>query len=561
TTVKQLPIPNNLLAAKSSFNTPYPKRQLTQKEFQERRARNLCFYCDKKYTPGHSCRGQVFNLEVVAYLIHDYSNESVIDHDEEVVHEEVTGEVIEFTPQISLNALNGVESFQTLRVTGHIVLKKGTEPIFSRPYRHPPAQKDAIEIMRMCIDYRKLNAQTIKDKFPIPIIEELIDELQGSHYFSKLDLRSGYHQIRMCQDDVEKTAFKLHEGHYEFLVMPFGLTNAPSTFQALMNSVFKKYLRKFVLVFFDDILVYSPDLSTHVKHLELVMLLLRRHTLFAKQSKCVFGSTRVEYLGHVITEAMVNAHVLKLPDFNEPFIVETDASGEGIGDVLQQSGHPIAYYNKTLAPRHHSLSTYKKELLAVIQALHKWRGYLLDRHFIITTDHFSLKYLLEQRITTPAQMKWLPKLMGFDYEIVYKKGIENGAAYALSRVDTGSQLLSMVLTSVTTDLLPQIMATWSSDPSLITLISNLQAGKPCSKHYSWSNQQLTRKGKLVVGDDPGLRLSLLTHFHGDSTGGHSGIAATTQRIQAFCYWRKMKKQENEEASQCVCFNVHCVSEK
>ncbi|GKC69078.1 hypothetical protein Tco_1114961, partial [Tanacetum coccineum] len=126
-------------------------------------------------------------------------------------------------------------------------------------------------------------------------------------------------------------------------------------------------------------------------------------------------------------------------------------------------------------------------------------------------------------------MKWLPKLMGFDYEIVYKKGIENGVADALSRVDTSSQLLSMVLTSVTTDLLPQIVATWSSDPFLITLIANLQAGKPCSKHYSWFNQQLTRKGKLVVGDDHALRLSLLTHFHSDSTGGHSGIATTTQR--------------------------------
>nr|GEZ30255.1 reverse transcriptase [Tanacetum cinerariifolium] len=128
-------------------------------------------------------------------------------------------------------------------------------------------------------------------------------------------------------------------------------------------------------------------------------------------------------------------------------IFETDASGEGIGVVLQQSGHPIAYCSKTLAPRHHSLSTYEKELLAVIQSLHKWRGYFLDRHFIIKTNHFSLKYLLEQRITTPTQMKWLPKLIGFDYEIVYKKGIKNGAADALSRVDTCSQLLSMVLTS------------------------------------------------------------------------------------------------------------------
>ncbi|GJR76305.1 putative mitochondrial protein [Tanacetum coccineum] len=366
-----------------------------------------------------------------------------------------------------------------------IPLQENTSPINIRPYKHPLIQKDDIEAMvtelldsrmireshspfsspiimvkkkdgtwRMCVDYRALNKNTVKDKFLIPIIEELIDELFRAKVFTMLDLRSGYHQIRICEADIHKTAFKTHQGHYEFLVMPFGLINAPSSFQALMNEVFALFLRKFVLVFFDDILVFNRDMGEHVKHLDLVLQTMQTHQLFAKMSKCVFGTSQVEYLGHA---AMMNAPMLALPNFQEEFIVETDASKEGIGAVLQQQGHPISFLSKTLAPRHKGLYTYKKELLAVVYALEKWIWYLFDRHFKIKTDHFSLKYLMEQRLTTPFQIKWLPKLLGYDYEVLYKKGSENVVADALSRSLLPS-LQAMVIIDISNDLLQRIKA-------------------------------------------------------------------------------------------------------
>ena len=153
---------------------------------------------------------------------------------------------------------------------------------------------------RMCVDYRALNEITIKNSYPLPRIDELFDRLQGAKYFSKIDLRSGYHQIRIDPDDVPKTAFRTRYGHFEFKVLPFGLTNAPATFMHLMHQAFRPLLDESVLVFLDDILIYSKTLADHKRHVRQVLDILRREKLYAKASKCDFFKSQVEFLGHIV---------------------------------------------------------------------------------------------------------------------------------------------------------------------------------------------------------------------------------------------------------------------
>jgi hypothetical protein len=256
----------------------------------------------------------------------------VVHPDEQVQVQTVPGEVQQVLSEFS-NIFAEPNSLPPSRAYDHaITLKPDAAPFNARPYRYSPEHKTEIEKQvsqmlaagiitqsmspfaspvllilkkdgswRFCIDYRRLNELTIKNVFPMHVIDELLDELAGAKVFSKLDLRVGYHQIRMRPEDEAKMAFKTHHGHYQFKVMPFGLCNALATFQCVMNSVLAPCLRRFVLVFMDDILVYSPSLALHLDHLATVLQLLRDAQLYVKTSKCSFACSSLEYLGHIVS--------------------------------------------------------------------------------------------------------------------------------------------------------------------------------------------------------------------------------------------------------------------
>ncbi|XP_078148594.1 uncharacterized protein LOC144544050 [Carex rostrata] len=419
-----------------------------------------------------------------------------------------------------------------------IDLVPGTAPISKVPYRMAPAELKELKVqleemlekglirpstspwgapvlfvrkkdgtLRLCIDYRELNKVTVKNKYPLPRIDDIFDQLQGSSVYSKIDLRTGYHQLRICPSDVERTAFRTRYGHYEYLVMSFGLTNAPTAFMDLMQRVFRDLLDTTVVVFIDDILVYSRSYEEHAAHLRVVLQRLRDHQLYAKFSKCEFWMNQVAFLGHIVSgeglavdpekiravtewkrpttvteirsflglagyyrrfvmgfsqlarpltellhkgvkfewgesqeksfeelkSRLVSAPILAMPVVGKDYTVFTDASRSGLGCVLMQDGHVIAYASRQLRPHEQNYPTHDMELAAVIFALKIWRHYLYGAKCQIFTDHKSLKYIFTQKKLNLRQRRWLELMKDYDLDIQYHAGKANVVADALSR--------------------------------------------------------------------------------------------------------------------------------
>nr|ABF95994.1 retrotransposon protein, putative, Ty3-gypsy subclass [Oryza sativa Japonica Group] len=564
-----------------------------------------------------------------------------------------------------------------------IDLAPGTTPLYKRPYRMAANElaevKKQLEELkekgyirpstspwgapvifvekkdktkRMCVDYRALNEVTIKNKYPLPRIDDLFDQLKGATVFSKIDLRSGYHQLRIREEDIPKTAFTTRYGLYEFTVMSFGLTNAPAFFMNLMNKVFMEYLDKFVVVFIDDILIYSQSEEDHQHHLRLVLGKLREHQLYAKLSKCEFWLSEVKFLGHVISakgvavdpetvtavtdwkqpktvtqirsflglagyyrrfienfskiarpmtqllkkeekfvwspqcekafqtlkEKLVSSPVLILPDTRKDFMVYCDASRQGLGCVLMQDGHVVAYASRQLRPHEGNYPTHDLELAAVVHALKIWRHYLIGNRCEIYTDHKSLKYIFTQSDLNLRQRRWLELIKDYDVGIHYHPGKANVVADALSRKshcntlnvrgippELNQQMEALNLNIVgrgflaaleaKPTLLDQIREAQKNDPDMHGLLKNMKQGKAAG--FTEDEHGTLWNGKRVcVPDSRELKQLILQEAHESPYSIHPGSTKMYLDLKEKYWWVSMKREIAEFVALCdVCQRV------
>ncbi|KAL0534504.1 hypothetical protein IC582_028795 [Cucumis melo] len=489
-----------------------------------------------------------------------------------------------------------------------IELEPGTVAISRAPYRMAPAElkelkvqlqelhdkglirpnvspwgtpvlfvKKKDESMRLCIDYRELNKVTVKNKYPLPRIDDLFDQLQGATVFSTIDLRSGYHQLRIKDSDVPKTTFRSKYGHYEFIVMSFGLTNAPVMFMDLMNIVFREFLDTFVIMFIDDILIYSKTEAKHEEHIRMVLETLRANKLYAKFSKCEFWLKQVSFLGHVVSKVgvsvdpakleavtswprpstvsefhsflglagyyrrfkLVTAPVLTVLDGSGSFVIYSDTSKKGLGCVLMQQGKVVAYTSRQLKIHEQNYPTHDLKLAADYNCEILYHPCKAN----VVADALSRKVShLAAFITRQAPLYR-------DFERV---------EIAVSVRAVTSQLAQLTVQST---LRQKIIVAQSNDLYLVKKCCLAEAGKAAEFSISFDGGLLFER-RLCVPTDSAVKTEVLTEAHNSPFSMHPGSMKMYKDLKRVYSWRNMKREVAEFVSKClVCQQVKAPRQK
>ncbi|SPO29980.1 uncharacterized protein UTRI_10291 [Ustilago trichophora] len=498
---------------------------------------------------------------------------------------------------------------------------------------------------RMCIDYRALNAITATNGYPLPVIQQCLDQLGQAQWFSKIDLTSGYWQIRLKPEDVSKTAFNTRIGKFEFLVMPFGLKNAPSVFQTLVNRVLRPYLDKFVIVYLDDILIYSNTLDEHREHVSRILEILEQHRLFAKPSKCIFGTTSIEFCGHLVGQGNIkpledkvklirdwprptsihdlrsflglcsyyrryakgfasitaplfdllkvekgsgldissknsrkvpviwndradlafrkikgllcSAPILRQPNPDSKYTIETDASDWAIGCVLLQEDrstgkmHPVAFDGRKMSEAELKYPVHEKELLAIRHALRTWRHYILNGCKItILTDHQSLAQIPKTKIASKRLERWIAEFGEYDLDIKYRAGEENTVADAISR--RTDFLMSLTAEPDHLKDIKAYLRDGEIPPGPERSLVLEEAG-----HWRLdADDQLTRileDGAQAPYLEPMHRSHFLDKMH--QSYGHLGAAGLQNLVRTRAYWPQMQTDLSKFCRTCPACQV------